>query len=177
MEVLDLLSGRRSADAFTVSADGSAVFGLSWGNGAEQAWRWTAADGTVALGVPQGWTFSSTALDATADGQTAVGIGVAGDEVRPFIWDSRHGIRDLERALVEEWGMDLGGWRLTDGQWDMFVGISDDGRTLTGIGTNPQGQTESWIATVRVPEPSSVGVLGIAAAGLLRRRRDQAPRQ
>jgi hypothetical protein len=174
MEVIAPPPGRSSAEAFAVSADGSTVFGLGWGNGSDQAWRWTAAGGTVALGNPPGWRWSSGVLDATADGQTAVGIGLVGEEVRPFIWDSRHGIRDLERVVVEEWGMNLGGWRLTDGNWDMFLGISDDGRTLTGIGMNPQGQIESWIATVPAPEPSSAGLVGIAAAGLLRRRRDQA---
>ncbi len=41
-----------------------------------------------------------------------------------------------KELLESEWGLDLTRWQLTHP-----LGISDDGRTIVGYGTNPAGQT------------------------------------
>jgi hypothetical protein len=51
------------------------------------------------------------------------------------------------------------------------TGLSADGLTIVGYGTNPAGQPEGWLAYV--PEPGSLPIAGIAAALLAgARRRD-----
>ena len=61
-------------------------------------------------------------------------------------------------------------------------GVSADGRTIVGTGTNPSsGQTEAWIATLNtVPEPSSLivwSLLGCVGAAIGRRRRKRSSSQ
>ena len=92
-----------------------------------------------------------------SDGSIIVGQGNGPSSTRAVIWDEIHGIRELEQVLVNDFGMDLTGWRL-----DRAVGISDDGLTIAGQGTNPDGLTEAWIAII--PEPSTALLL---ATGLL----------
>ena len=53
------------------------------------------------------------------------------------------GMRNLRSVLMEEFGLDLEGWRL-----ESAVAISADGQTIAGNGTNPAGQAEGWIAVV-----------------------------
>jgi len=72
-------------------------------------------------------------------------------------------MRNLQDVLVNDYQLDLTGWTLG---W--ATGISDDGKTIVGWGTNPSGFNESWIA--HIPEPASVGILLIGGAALLRRR-------
>ena len=72
-------------------------------------------------------------------------------------------MRNLREVLVNEYGIDLTGWRLDSAQ-----GISSDGLTIAGRGTNSAGQAEGWI--VVLPEPSSIALLGATAVAMLRRR-------
>ena len=79
-----------------------------------------------------------------------------------FIWDSANGMRNLRELLVSE-GDDLTGWRLT---W--AYGISGDGSTIVGFGTNPEGSSEAWVARLKsVPEPSTLILTIVVALGLL----------
>ncbi len=61
---------------------------------------------------------------------------------KAYVWDAIHGPRDLD-VLMNEAGLggDLAGWTL-----GVTRGVSGDGRTLMGYGTNPAGNTEAWIA-------------------------------
>jgi hypothetical protein len=82
-----------------------------------------------------------------------------------FIWDSTNGVRLLEDVLVNDLGLDLGGFtRLVHA-----FGISDDGLTIVGQGTNASGNTEGWIATI--PEPTTLALLLFGGIGALKRKR------
>ncbi len=126
--------------ASAVSADGLTVVGSAWFSNGGQAFRWTPDDGAQNLGIPP-WTSVST--DVSADGQTVVGYGYLGAAlgVELFIWDAGHGMRSFEEVLQSDYGLNLSGWTLQEA-----TGISDDGRTIVGYGTNPNGQTEAWLA-------------------------------
>ena len=61
-------------------------------------------------------------------------------------------------------GIDFTGWKLHS-----VDDISADGRTIVGLGTNPDGNIEVWIATI--PEPSTALLLGMGLAVLAIRTR------
>jgi len=146
---LGVLPGGTGSEAYAVSADGSTIVG-----GSTKAFRWTAGTGMVELDTLPG---NSSASAVSADGSTIVGsLGSDG-----FIWDSTHGERVLS-AVLTGLGLNIKGWTNLDA-----VGVSADGLTIAGYGTNPSGQQEAWIATV--PEPTTgllvmAGVLGLAVA-------------
>ena len=90
-------------------------------------------------------------------------FAVGSSASQAFIWDAQHGLRRVKDLLTAD-GINLTGWNLTGA-----VGISDDGQTILGYGTNPTGATVPWIATL--PEPSSMIVVVVGCVGLLRRAR------
>jgi uncharacterized membrane protein len=140
-EAIDLgvLPGYGASEAFAVSDDGSTVIGIcwQWWTTGSAAFRWTEATGMEELeGLAD--TPWSIAAAVSADGSVVVGVGYG---PVPLIWDMEHGTRLLEEVLVSESGLDLTGWTL-----GMATGISGDGRTIVGSGTNPAGLPEGWIA-------------------------------
>jgi hypothetical protein len=81
-------------------------------------------------------------------------------------------MRALRQVLTDEYGLDLGGWRL-----ERATGVSDDGLVIVGTGRNPGGNTEGWVATV--PEPGRSVLLATGAAvlaGARARSRTRGPR-
>jgi len=80
------------------------------------------------------------------------------------ISNSVHNVPLFEAFLVTNLGLDLTDWTLT-----RITGISDDGLTIVGNGTNPDGFEEAWIAVI--PEPASLTILIFGSVALLRRRR------
>jgi len=156
----------RGGFAYGVSADGSIVVGYAIGDGITgEAFRWTQAGGMVGLGDFPGGDTSSIAYGISDDGKIIVGrgatgtIGPEGAGQRAFIWTEDWGFRDLKDVLVNDFGMNLTGWTLSEA-----VGISRDGQNIVGYGYNPSGQREGWLA--HIPEPSAC-VLLAAAFGLL----------
>jgi uncharacterized membrane protein len=96
--------------------------------------RWSAESGWQNLGIYFG-TMSS-------NGSVVLGFEVTTSS-ELVIWDEVRGKRRLRDELE---GLNLGssltGWTLHS----YFAHLSGDGRTIVGVGTNPQGDMESWIA-------------------------------
>jgi probable HAF family extracellular repeat protein len=168
---LGQLPGGDFSGADAVSADGSVVVGVASAL-FQEGFRWTAAGGMVGLGMAVGTVFlpDSLASDVSADGSVIVGSGhldTSPPDTSPhaLIWDPIHGWRLVEEVLVSDYGLDLTGWTLT-----AATAISGDGLTLVGLGTNPEGEGEGWIAHLAsVPEPAASllllpGLLALAAA-------------
>ncbi len=145
-----------ASGAAGISADGTVVVGTANNNIPSvdilfQAFRWTEAAGMVGLGHLPG-DDGSFATDASADGSIVVGSSRIGFLAQhAFIWDSDHGMRDLQEVLINDFGLgaNLAGWTLYEA-----AAISDNGRVIVGTGLNPLGEREAWVAIV--PEPSSI---------------------
>jgi probable HAF family extracellular repeat protein len=139
----DLPGGSFFSSATGVSGDGSVIVGVGAGVGSREAFRWTQATGMVGLGDLAGGSFNSIATGVSGDGSVVVGIGNAGNSStnRTFIWNSSQGMRNLQEVLTNDYGLNLTGWTLSEP-----TGISADGLSIVGWGTNPSGQTEAWFA-------------------------------
>lgn len=75
------------------------------------------------------------------------------------------GIRLLTDFIQNELHLQLEGWSMDD---SFGYAISDDGTTIVGSGTNPDGLVESFILVI--PEPTTALLMLIGLAGLGRRR-------
>ena len=129
-----------------------------------EAFRWTDGGGMVGLGDLAGGSFNSRAYGVSADGSAVVGRGSSASGTEAFVWDETNGMRGLMQVLMDQ-GIDMTGWSLTEAR-----GVSADGLTIVGYGTNPLGQEEGWIATI-VPEPSTALLLGLGLSALAATRR------
>jgi probable HAF family extracellular repeat protein len=148
----DLPGGEVRSSAYGVSADGSVIVGYGTSDAGVEAFRWTPDSGMVGLGILPGYGFSS-AQDVSSDGSLVVGsFGFEGTYAGTFIWDASHGMRNLSDVLINlGLGDSLAGWSL-----DFASAISADGRVIVGYGTNPDGNTEAWIARL-APQPTLPG--------------------
>jgi len=118
----------------------------------------------VGLGFLSGDTESS-ASGVSADGSVVVGqSGLV--RPRPFVWDSINGMQSLESILASH-GVNTTGWKLQD-----ITDVTPDGVTVVGMGLNPSGQEEAFIATI--PEPAALSLLCLAVPLAAWRRRPRA---
>ena len=90
----------------------------------------------------------------SGDGNTIVSL----DKV----WNVNTGTQDLT-ALLTSAGCNFSGWTGL-----IATGIDFDGNTLCGYGTDPDGLTQAWYATV--PEPGAAIPLAVLLFGGRRRR-------
>ena len=138
----DLPGGSARSYASGASADGSVVVGHSTGASGVEAFRWTSGGGMVGLGDLPGGGFRSLATGVSADGSVVVGRGVSATAGEAFIWDPNHGMQSLQTVLEGQLGLDLTGWTLD------ARSVSADGTTIVGIGINPLGFFEGFIAII-----------------------------
>ena len=79
-----------------------------------------------------------------------------------FIWDSTHGMRNLKDVLVNDCGLDLTGWTLSEPK-----GISADGSTILGDGSfGSSNYTQAWVAVIS-PEPCTFVQAAVALLCLI----------
>jgi probable HAF family extracellular repeat protein len=146
----DLPGGGFFSLATGVSADGSVVVGYGDGASGNEAFRWTSSGGMVGLGDLPGGFFGSGATGVSGDGSVVVGIGSGASGREAFVWTPGAGMQSLQFYLTGL-GVDTTGW----GQYDA-VGVSADGSTIVGVGTNPSGFTEAFAANIApIPEPET----------------------
>jgi uncharacterized membrane protein len=118
-------------------AAGASRLSVIVGTSGLEAFRWTSGDGMSALGLLPGFD-SSGAYGVSGDGSVVVGTASRFDPsagtfvATPFIWDATNGTRSLPALLTGYYGVDLTGWTLNEA-----TGVSGDGRTIVGNGTNP----------------------------------------
>jgi uncharacterized membrane protein len=155
--------------AIGVSTDGSVIVGngLAWVIDINQwidfiweAFYWLDTEGMIELGSFVEESGESYAFDVSGDGSIVVGCywmsGFGSTYDCAFIWDEIHGTRDFKYVLENDYGLDLTGWHL-----GVAFSMSADGQTIVGMGRNPDGYDEAWIATI--PEPATILLMGLGA--------------
>lgn len=133
--------GELGSFSIAMTPDASVIVGeVTTANGTE-AFRWTRDGGKRALGhLHAGSAADGRAFSVSADGSVVVGYdNEIGAEA--FIWDPAHGMRSLKAVLLAMGVTEVEGWTL----W-MATGVSADGRTIVGKGTDPLGNGEGWMA-------------------------------
>lgn len=151
-----------------LSHDGEVIVGYVGTSSNSQGFRWTRDAGIELLGDLPGGTVVSRANAVSGDGSIIVGRGrvsfsATGSGDRATIWFGDGPIMNLNDYLVAN-GVDLGGWTLREAN-----AISADGRTITGVGINPNNQIEAWVVTI--PAPGTLAVAGLLGLAACRRRR------
>jgi len=137
----DLPGGEFNSGALAVSCDGRVIAGQGRSDRGVEVFRWTADEGMVALPNPFPGSYAITMGAMSGDGSIICGSIAGALPHRVYIWDAQHGTRDLQEALVNDYGLDLQGYTLGS-----VAGISDDGRTIVGTAKNPNDFNEAWIA-------------------------------
>jgi probable HAF family extracellular repeat protein len=143
--------------ALGVSGDGLVVVGRSGTSDGQDAFRWSEGVGYELLGDLPGGRAYSIAYGASHDGSTIIGLTHSTLGYEAFIWDEMNGMRSLRDVLIADYGLgdSLAGWAL--GGYETFsppdaatgaLAITPDGQAIVGVGTNPDGNWEAWIATI-----------------------------
>jgi probable HAF family extracellular repeat protein len=142
---IELLPLRVATD---VSSDGSVIVGRCGVFPCSgRAALWSEASGLVDAGALEGDAFS-TFNAVSGDGRVAVGFSGFPDETAStndaVVWDAANGLRSLGDVLVEDFGIDLGGWRPINA-----TAISPDGLAVAGAAVDAAGRVEAFVALLR----------------------------
>jgi hypothetical protein len=141
---------------------------------AEEAFRWTQADGLVGLGhLPdhEGTLYAaSMAVATTDDGRLIVGQESVGQYVtRAFAWTHEHGMQPLDVYFKDRFGLDLPGWPL-----ESVIDMTADGRVSICQASHPD-MGNNLAFRIVIPEPMTHIMTAIAAVTctVYRRRRNE----
>lgn len=145
----DVPNGTGNTIATGISGDGHVILGASRSGSSASPIVWR--DG-ISLALAPG--LPGTAADSTFDGSIIVGGGFGSSG---FIWDATRGYRNINQAMLGDYGLVV--------EFGSVAGISDDGRVIAGQDPGGRG------LVVVLPEPSSIGASAIVCAYLLHRRR------
>ncbi len=165
MHDLGVVAGFESANAQSVSANGSTIVGYSgdlYGSTGSRGFRWTLDGGMQSLGVLPGGEFSA-AFASNSDGSSIVGTSTSTLGDRATLWTPSLGLVDLNTYLPSL-GADLTGWTLNSA-----YGTSLDGSVIAGVGQF-NGQTRAFVVT-NVPSPGAAALLAMGGLLAARRRR------
>ena len=171
----DLTGGTYASMATSISGNGNVIAGHGQSANGQEAFRWTDATGMVALGDLAGGEFASSVNGMSVDGGFLVGYSVSSIGSEAFLWTATDGMQSLYDQLHAK-GHDMSHWT----NLISATGVSDDGLTIVGYGTNTNGDEEGFVARFSaVPEPTSVTFLAITLTGslLFRRRRMTEPQR
>ncbi len=140
IEALPNLGPNDSSFASSASSDASIIVGRA-GPSAVGV-RWTTG------GVEDLSGRIRLAEDVSADGSVIVGSGRSdlSPNVVAYLWSPLTDSVLLGDYLLNHGVSAVAGWELTGA-----IGVSADGKTIVGYGTNPEGQQEAWLA--RIPNP------------------------
>jgi probable HAF family extracellular repeat protein len=151
-----------------ISANGLVIVGSNhFDDNSRRATLWRRGT-VVSLGTLPGH-FTSVALKTSRTGSVVVGSSSPGclgcPDASAAIWYEGRGLVDLRDLLVTG-GLSkpLEGWTLVEAN-----AVSDDGLVVSGIGINPDGREEGYVATVclipisAIPTLSEWGVIGMGA--------------
>ncbi len=149
----DLPGGTYESRAQRIAANRNVIVGYGTSDAGHEAACW-AAGRVYGLGDLPGSSYYSEAYGVSANGSYIVGVGrtlspTGSNMNAAFIWDRYNGMRNLQTVLADDFGLDLTGWTLL-----FAAGISADGSVIAGMGANPAGMTDSWIA--RLPQTYAV---------------------
>ena len=139
----DLAGGIFNSEAKAISNDGTVIVGYGTSAAGQEAFRWTQAGGMVSLGDLAGGATNATAFGVSGDGKVIVGTGTDAVGSKAFVWDAKNGMRNLQSVLSSEYGVTFTGWTLTNAQ-----AISVNGDAVAGNGTDPNGNSQAWTATI-----------------------------
>lgn len=148
----DLPGGIFDSLAFAISSDGSTVAGFGDSASGTEAFVWRSGVMT-GLGDLPGGMFISKSVAMSSVGPVVVGVADTDLGSEAFIWQDGV-MRNLQDVLANDLGLDLTGWRLESAR-----AISADGTIIAGVGFNPSGDREAWLATLPPPIPCVTGDL------------------
>ncbi|MBS1705360.1 MAG: PEP-CTERM sorting domain-containing protein [Armatimonadetes bacterium] len=174
MQDLGTLPGGTLSRAFGISADGSTIFGGSNSPvGNDRGFRWTASGGMENIGLLADG-LGCQIYGSSQDGNALVGTCYTTSGQRAFLWQQGIGMRPLNSVLIEAGlGSEMAGINLVDARSVSVVGGK---MYITCNGSNNSGQAQAFLATVAVPEPTSViGFAVLVSGASLRRRKSEAP--
>lgn len=147
----DLAPGVFFFNAMDISSDGSAIVGIATMATGARAFLWTSWEGMVDLGDVPGGSYNSYATGTSDDADIVIGGCDTDAGHESFIWDRQYGMQRVDTALTGNYGIDLDGWH------DLSAGgVSADGSTIVGVGYNPDGSQEAWVASIGAAVPGDL---------------------